>query len=376
MRVAILTSGRFHVCDLARELDALGHDVAFYSYVPKWRSRRFGLPDRCNRCLLGWLAPWVAGARVLRDTRWQHAADRALVGALDRLAAWTVGPCDVFIGMSGMSTLAARTVRRRYGAQIWIERGSRHILSQQEILENLPGATPSAKLVPDHALRRELADYALADTIVVPSLHVEQSFLERGTDASRLVRNPYGVALDMFPPTPAPPCRPPTVLMVGAWSLRKGCDVLYEAWKRLPGVRLLHVGPVQDALLPTEPGFEHHPAVDQVRLTDYYGQAHVLALASREEGLSLVLAQALASGLHVVCSERTGGEDLQAFLDDPTLVQVVPVHDPVALATALDEALQQACSARGMRDFLGSSRQKLSWRAYGKRYDRFLKERA
>jgi hypothetical protein len=53
MRIAVLTFGRFWVCDLARELDSLGHDVAFYSLVPSWRTRKFGLPNRCNR----WLAP-------------------------------------------------------------------------------------------------------------------------------------------------------------------------------------------------------------------------------------------------------------------------------------------------------------------------------
>jgi hypothetical protein len=30
MRVAIVTTGRFHVLDLARELAALGHNVAIY----------------------------------------------------------------------------------------------------------------------------------------------------------------------------------------------------------------------------------------------------------------------------------------------------------------------------------------------------------
>jgi hypothetical protein len=47
MRVAIMTAGRFHVLDLARELAALGHEVAFYSYVLKKMAVRFGLPVNC-----------------------------------------------------------------------------------------------------------------------------------------------------------------------------------------------------------------------------------------------------------------------------------------------------------------------------------------
>ena len=64
MRIAILSSGRFHVNDLARELDALGHEVAFYSLVPTWRLKRFGLPARCARWLAPPLAPLVAAARL------------------------------------------------------------------------------------------------------------------------------------------------------------------------------------------------------------------------------------------------------------------------------------------------------------------------
>ena len=45
LRIGIASAGRFHVLDLARELSRLGHQVRFYSYVPKSRGRRFGLAD-------------------------------------------------------------------------------------------------------------------------------------------------------------------------------------------------------------------------------------------------------------------------------------------------------------------------------------------
>ena len=180
----------------------------------------------------------------------------------------------------------------------------------------------------------------------------------------------------MFPATPAPPPgTPPTIIMVGTWSLRKGCDVLVEAWQRLttPDTRLVHVGHVADAPLPASPRFTHHDAVDQRQLTHWYGQAHVLALASREEGLALVQAQALASGLHVAASDYTGAEDLQARLEDPRAVAITPVNDAGALARALDDRLAAACAMQGMRDLLGSAREQLTWAAYGARYDAMLR---
>src|SRR5947209_8302356 len=59
LRVGIASSGRFHLLDLARELDALGVDVRFYSYVPRKRAEKFGLPSRCHVALLPILFPMV-----------------------------------------------------------------------------------------------------------------------------------------------------------------------------------------------------------------------------------------------------------------------------------------------------------------------------
>lgn len=376
MHVAILTSGRFHVCDLARELDALGHDVAFYSLVPSSRTRRFGLPNRCNRWLGPYVAPFYAIARGARGTAFESNANSLLTKALDRIASRLIQRCDVFIGMSGMCLRTLQTVRRRYGAKVFVERGSRHILSQKEILDSLPRPVGSPSPVAEWSVAREVAEYELADTIVVPSLHVARSFIEKGIDQSRLFRNPYGVDLKMFPPTNAPLHQGiPQILMAGAWSLRKGCDILADAWRRLPGVGLLHVGPLGDAPVPKDLGFEHHPPVDQAQLTSFYARGHVFALASREEGLALVQAQALASGLHLVCTDRTGGEDLRQFLTDPEMVTVVPSGDSLALKNALGSALERARSTSGVRDYLGANRERLSWRAYGKRYNQALAER-
>jgi len=376
VRIAILSSGRFHACDLARELASRGHDVAFYSLVPPQRTRRFGLPPQCNR----WLGPYVGPLYLLtRATLHSRYAGRLLLlmsVVLDRVAARRVEPCDLFIGMSQMSLRTIEAVRRRYGARAFLERGSRHILSQRAILERLPRPSGSARPIPDWAVHRELAEYALADVIVVPSRHAESSFLERGVSAERLFRNPYGVDLSMFPPTAAPPVdAPPTILMVGAWSLQKGCDVLTDAWRRLPhsGTRLLHVGPLADAPLPADPGFEHRDPVDQRRLTTLYGQAHVMALASRQEGLGLVLAQALASGLHVAATEPTGAGDLQEMLEDRSAVVLAPTDDAAQFAGALDVQLGRARTCVGVRDLLGAARGRLTWEAYGRRYDAMLR---
>src|ERR1039458_7208150 len=162
MRISVVTTGRFHVLDLARELAALGHEVRFYSFVPRRRAEQFGLPRKCHRALLPWVLPLVA-ARSKGPGAWSNRLDILLQKAVDGLAARFLEPCDVFIGMSGLCVRSAQVARKKYGAKVFLERGSRHILSQKEILEAIPGMSKPA--VPEFNVRRELWGYKFANVV-------------------------------------------------------------------------------------------------------------------------------------------------------------------------------------------------------------------
>lgn len=378
LKIAIATTGRFHVLDLARELSTLGHDIVFYSILPRGRAVRFGLPAASHRALFPWLAPLVAAQRF-GGPEVSRIVNPWILKAADRLIARRLEPCDAFIGMSGLCVESARIARERYGAKVFIERGSRHIGSQKEILDEIKRLSPDAQSVPDYAVTRELASYKLADIVVVPSRHTVTSFVERGFPHERLFQNPYGVDLTMFQPTHAPVSMIPTVIYVGAWSYQKGCDLLTAALFRLGGsVRLLHVGAVADAPLPEQTWFRHQDAVPQWKLPDWYSRAQIFVLASRQEGLSLVQAQALACGLPVVCTDRTGGEDLAELLGLEEGIFVVPHDDVDALADAIAQALdwgERHYSEGALRDLLGNRRERLSWKAYALRYEDRLFDR-
>ena len=107
LRVGIATSGRFHVLDLARELDALGAKVCFYSYVPRKRAEAFGLPGRCHVALLPCLFPLVALERYFSRV-FPHVIERLMFWGLDLLTILRMRRCDVFICMSGMYVQAPR----------------------------------------------------------------------------------------------------------------------------------------------------------------------------------------------------------------------------------------------------------------------------
>lgn len=371
LRIAIATLGRFHVLDLARELDALGHDVQFYSYVPKRRAMRFGLRARCHVALLPWLAPVLLLTRLLHRIGLPDAGDRIMHGAADRLVAIKLRPCDVFIGMSGIYLCAFRAARRRYNALLVLERGSLHIAAQRDILDRLRELNPRARGVSRRAVRRELAGYALADRIAVPSTHAEKSFLYHGIKPEKLFRNPYGVDLTMFRAHDAIAREPGLILFVGGWCLRKGADILTCAMHELAGrgFRLQHVGGISDAPVPTADWFSSTGSIDQSELPFWYQRASCLVLPSREDGFGLVLIQALACGCPVIGSDMTGARDLQLLTADGGSVKVVPTEDVQALSLTI-ESTATTMRARDGRSSVQHTI--LGWERYARRYSDML----
>jgi glycosyltransferase involved in cell wall biosynthesis len=130
-----------------------------------------------------------------------------------------------------------------------------------------------------------------------------------------------------------------------------------------------------DAPWPCTASIESHGFVQQKRLREILVRADVLVLPSRQDGFGMVLCQALACGVPLVCTDRTGGEDLAEFLEDPSWVTVVKPGDAAALRAGIHQALAKAGSQTGLRDILASRRERLSWRAYGQRYDAELRRR-
>ncbi len=358
------------MCNLAVELTKRGHDVAFYSYVPPWRTKKFGLPIRSSR----WLGPLVAPAK-LPQVAGHRLGTHYLNVAIDKVAARVVTRCDILIAMSGIGVDVLDAAKRRFGARVLLERGSPHIHEQRRVLDLVDakaGATPPDADLVKHAVARELAGYQRADRIVIPALHVEESFIEHGIERDRLFRNPYGVDLGEFPATPAPTDLPPTLINVGTWRYLKGVDVLVEAWRRLApeGVKLLHVGPVGDAPLPTDVGFTHQDRVDQSELTRWYGRGHVFVLPSWAEGLAIVQPQALASGLPLVGTTTSGARDLGELVGDTSHIRAVAPGDVDALEQAIRSMLPIALKQRGERQLLDAeAKAKLSWTRYTDAYE-------
>ena len=202
-------------------------------------------------------------------------------------------------------------------------------------------------------MRRELKGYDVADYIEVPSTHVAESFAPWPGHARKLFVNPYGVDLDQFPLRSGTLPAEPTVLFRRTLVISEGRDVLAEAIEGMDGVRLIHVGALLDAPFPSHSRFIHHDPVPQWKLKNFYGAAHVFALASREEGLAMVQVKLSPADFHSYAPISTGGSRLGSSRNLPGLIHVVPAGDLVRcvlrspkLSTTRWERLAQRRSPR------------------------------
>jgi phosphatidyl-myo-inositol alpha-mannosyltransferase len=186
---------------------------------------------------------------------------------------------------------------------------------------------------------------------------------------------PNGVAPEFFAgpkPLDALAGDGPTVLFVGRLEPRKGLAYLVRAFLRLkpafPRLRLLVVGRddrhTQDKLMAMvpprlRPDLVFAGAVPQADLPSWYASADVFCAPSLGgESFGIVLAEAMAIGLPVVCSDIGGYRDV---VHDGTDGLLVPPRDPEALAAALGGLLDNPARLAAMGEAAAAAARRYAW---------------
>lgn len=368
----LAATGRFYLLDLAKELLKQGHEVEFFSIIPSWRAEKFGLPKSKLRSLFWYTFPLLIIERISKGKRRQKI-QRLLARYCDYLICQRLTYCDFFIGMSGLFGKSQVKAKHVFSATTICERGSTHVLAQQKALSS----AGINELSLDETVVAELDDYQNYDIISIPSLHVADSFSTHGVDAKKIMINPYGVDLTSFKlnPTNTKTNSDQKALFVGRWGLRKGADLMSLILHK-NNISLTHIGPVDDFPLPQKGlSFCSIGVVEQNKLSNHYNNHDFFILLSREEGLALVQAQALACGLPILCSQFTGGRDLKQLIDVPDAIVEVDIADYESISKGLKKVRSVAAEMQG-QDLLGNKgRSNLTWHAYTDRYLNILEEK-
>jgi alpha-maltose-1-phosphate synthase len=315
LNVSIFTIGRFHHFDLGRQMLRLGHGLSLYTSNPRNRVDPDLRPHAMTHPLFR--IPFAFGCRMGFGSH-LYWLDELLLKDLGAWLARTLSLdwTDVFHGLDGAGPVAGRRVKA--GGKLWIcDRGSSHILAQREVLleeHKLWNVRPPQ--FSQDRLERCVAEYEEAHAITVPSRFAARSFVRQGTSAERVFVCPYGVDLSRFKPGVK---RDSIfrIIHVGQISVRKGIGYLLRAVEPLVRKRkceLWLVGEIDPAVRGIldryKDIFEYKGIFPRRELWSIYSQASVLVLASVEEGLALVQAQAMACGVPVIATTNTGAEDL------------------------------------------------------------------
>ncbi len=378
MQIVQAVFGTFHHFELAHQMRRRGHLRRIYSTFPWARLKREGLPREYVAMFPYLHTPeLVLGRMRFYPPQLSPWVNRMNTLLFDEYTRRDIPACDAFVGISGAGLLTGQRVQQRGGVFV-CDRGSTHQRYQQNVLaEEYRRWNLAVPAIPPHIVRREERIYEVADAITVPSSVTRRSFVAMGVSEDKVHVIPYGVRLDRFQRTTAPPFDSFEVLFAGQVALRKGIPYLLEAFARLrhPRKRLTIVGSVQDPLrpllrtLPTE-DVTFTGSLPQTELMNRMSRSHVLVLPSVEEGLALVQAQAMACECPVIATRATGAEDL---FTDGVEGFIVPDRDVDALTDRLqrvadDPFLQRSLSAAA----LARVRLVGGWDEYGDRWDTLL----
>jgi glycosyltransferase involved in cell wall biosynthesis len=220
--------------------------------------------------------------------------------------------------------------------------------------------------VVEGGIERDVAQWQLADLILVASRFVADEILEHQVPSDRIEIVPYGIPESWLGARPNPV--PGRVLFVGTVGLRKGVHYLAAASRLLRDRGVRHevrvVGPF-DPRVVQRPEFAGPTYVGQIPrsvVRREFEQADVFVLPTLSESFALVHLEALACGVPVITTPNCGStvqDGIEGF--------IVPIRDPETLANRIERVLAD----RGLRERLSLAAveraREFTWECYSKR---------
>lgn len=382
MLVSQISIGRFHHFHLARQLCKRELLDTLFTGYPRFKlSDEPGVPAKHIKTFPWLHAPYMARGRVGLDQwlwlnqEWAWLAHETL----DRYAASQLRTPSVLIALSGSGLYAGRKIQQLGGIHI-CDRGSAHIRIQDQLLmdEYQRYATYWHGVDP-RFIAKEETEYEQADWISIPSDFCYSSFVDAGIPSSKLFKIPYGARLERFYPEPTLSTNADEfrILFVGSAGARKGFIDLLRAFEHFqhPGKQLVLIGSLAPEALSVLADTDQSRItvlgnVPNAQLRLQYSKASVFILPSIEEGLAMVIGEAMACGCPVIASTNTGASEI---ITDGLEGFIVPIRSPEVIA----DKLQQLADQPELRERMGLAalarvQQLGGWDAYGEAWSAVL----
>lgn len=263
---------------------------------------------------------------------------RASMIEFDGRAARVLPKADHLIAFNGQALTQFRAAEHaNYSSRSLVSANShlRHVARQHAKARR---RYPLERSWTTHLVRRNVAEYELADRIYVASEYTRGSFLEEGFRDEQLVSFPFRPDRRFTAADAYSTAETFNIVYVGSLSVVKGVPLLIDAVRALPyaDIRLVLVGGWatrgmrrfiqaacgEDARISSQPG-DPMPHLQAASLYVH---------ASYEDGFAYAPAEAMGCGVPVLVSEDTGMKELIT----PGAGLVLPTGDRSALTEAID----------------------------------------
>ncbi|MBP7216734.1 MAG: glycosyltransferase family 4 protein [Candidatus Omnitrophica bacterium] len=244
--------------------------------------------------------------------------------------------CDLFISTPGHALDTMCALKSRYAAKVVIYSQTTHIayLFAQLVREDATFAKRGrTHFVHEKLVEQVCKEYERCDYIFVVSKFAYDTFRKQGIPEEKLRIVRPGVDLSRFVVAPEKENAVFRICFCGLACLRKGFQYLLQAVDELgnPDIEIVLVGASGDSV--------SHKLLEQYaqkikinrRFIDpvaAYHYSDVLVLSSVEDGLGLVVPEAMSCGLPVIVSDHVGAQEM---VTDGVDGFIVPTRDAQAL---------------------------------------------
>jgi glycosyltransferase involved in cell wall biosynthesis len=370
MKVSIIVGGKFHAFNLAEQLEKRNHLNQLITSYPIWKIYKYYnikkkkiitifIKEIIERILLKLnLQKYLSFILYCTNLYFQYLSSSKV----------NFKSTTIIVGWAGFSLKSFKKYKNYKLIKI-LERGSSHILYQSNILLEEYKKFNLKYSFDQKLIIKELEEYDIADYISVPSKFAEDSFIQEGFKKEKLITIPYGVDLKYF----FPKKKTENIfrfIYVGSISIRKGVIYTLKAFEELNlrEAELILVGQIDYEISNIIQKYKKNKnikfigLVNQNNLVEFYNKCDVFVISSIEDGFAMVILQALACGLPVICTVNSGGSEL---IVDGKNGYIVPIRDVEKLKFRMLDLYNNKKRLIKMKEVLLLNRSTYSWNTYG-----------
>lgn len=316
--VIYVAPNRAHHFQIARELKQAGMLHSFYCGASRLVARNRAPDPESHMVRVDFVQSiYVMMRRFAKNNAMVERLALLARKNLDLAASRTLPSAKVILGYSGAITHCLQHKNKNLCGIV--EAVNTHVDHFDSVLEKEGRSLGVAhKKSPTDERDRRILEYSLADAITVPSEAAMTTYIPRGIDRSSLYLHWIRPSVRLLPHVVKRGDGPLGVLFVGQVTLRKGIKYIVDAARALsPQVNFRIVGQVSEDV-----GFKVSDLPVNVTLTGTlagaalekeYNDADLFLLPSLEEGMALVMFEAMNAGLPVIATYESGFGDLQGF---------------------------------------------------------------